>query len=263
MNVQEYISSGILESFVLGELTEKESMAVMEYADQYPEIRKEIEKIEESLEALAFNLAVPPAPEVKENLLKNVADSTSEAGVVPMYPSTPRVWKLVSAASITIALIASFLAYNYWHKWQSTEGELTTLIAQNQQIADNYNQVNEKLNVIESNMKIYSNPAFRRVILKGTDNAPEALASVYWNDQNKQVYLSVQALKDLSNQYQYQLWAIIDGKPVDAGIFTPGNDQLIAMKDISGASAFAITIEKAGGSASPSLETMQVMGEVQ
>ena len=77
------------------------------------------------------------------------------------------------------------------------------------------------------------------------------------------MFLSVQNLKDLTEENQYQLWAIIDGAPVDAGVFNPGESNLLKMKNItSGAAAFAVTIEPKGGSENPSLETMQVVGEV-
>ena len=61
---------------------------------------------------------------------------------------------------------------------------------------------------------------------------------------------------------QYQLWAIVDGKPVDAGVFDVATSGLLKMKTLDGAVAFAVTIEPRGGRPSPTLETMQVIGNV-
>lgn len=62
--------------------------------------------------------------------------------------------------------------------------------------------------------------------------------------------------------FQYQLWAIVDGAPVDAGLLE-GLEDWQNMKDISGeAVAFAITLEPEGGSASPTMEEMVVIGNV-
>jgi anti-sigma-K factor RskA len=70
-------------------------------------------------------------------------------------------------------------------------------------------------------------------------------------------------MKELSRDKQYQLWAIIDGKPVDAGVFDGNVASLIKMKAItSGVTTFAVTVEPRGGKESPSLETMQVAGNV-
>jgi anti-sigma-K factor RskA len=112
-------------------------------------------------------------------------------------------------------------------------------------------------------LKIINNPAFNRVVMKGTPNAPGSMASVYWNESTQEVYLSIQEMKQLAQDNQYQLWAIIDGKPVDAGVFDNNFTGLLKMKDIKpGAATFAITIEPRGGKASPTLETMQVAGNV-
>ncbi|HEY4654886.1 MAG TPA: anti-sigma factor, partial [Cyclobacteriaceae bacterium] len=61
---------------------------------------------------------------------------------------------------------------------------------------------------------------------------------------------------------QYQLWGIVDGKPVDAGVFDSDADGLIPMQRIRGASAFAVTIEPRGGNQQPTLSTLQVIGNV-
>jgi anti-sigma-K factor RskA len=70
-------------------------------------------------------------------------------------------------------------------------------------------------------------------------------------------------MKALSQNQQYQLWAIIDGKPVDAGVFDGNVASLLKMKEIgTGAVTFAVTVEPRGGKQSPTLESMQVAGNV-
>ncbi|UII22731.1 anti-sigma factor [Fulvivirga ligni] len=267
MNIQEYISSGILEAYVLGELSQTEQQEVLNQAQQYPEIREEIEKIELSLEALAFETAVQPSADLKGAIMSKISSNkeevVEESKVVPLQTSSySSGWKWAAAASVTIAVTTSILAYSYYNKWQATEYELDTLVAQNERVAQDYNQVNQKLEQIESDLSIINSSAYSRVAMKGTDNSPESLAYIYWNESTENVYLSISNLKELSKENQYQLWAIIDGAPVDAGVFSPGSSQLLKMKNIAGASAFAVTIEPKGGSESPSLETMQVLGAV-
>ncbi len=62
---------------------------------------------------------------------------------------------------------------------------------------------------------------------------------------------------------QYQLWAIVNGKPVDAGTFDMGEGvSFVKLKTIPKAEAFAITLEKRGGSETPTMNAMFVMGNV-
>ncbi len=265
MNVEEYISSGILEAYVQGELSEQERAEVERNLGLYPELRKELAIIEDTQEALLIRGAITPRASVKKALFDTIDGRKAESKIIPLETESRGIgrWKFAAAASLTIALISSYLAYDYWNKWKKTEGNLTELIAQNQRVAQDYNNVNQRLERIEADLNVFNNPAFQRVVMKGTPNAPSALASVYWNESTREVYLSIQEMKELTAEKQYQLWAIIDGKPVDAGVFDSNTSGLLKMKQISsGATTFAITIEPKGGNATPSLETMQVAGNV-
>lgn len=263
MNVEEYISSGILEAYVLGDLPPEEAIEVSRLAKEHSEIKEEISKIEISLEQTAFEMAVKPPSRIKEKILDEINDSPEKARTIKLTPTTSNYFKYLSAASVVLAVVAGLLAYSYYNKWQTAEGELTALIAQNQQIAEDYSTVRSELENIEQNFQIVNNADYQRVVMNGTDNSPQSLAYVYWNEESDEVYLSVGRLSPLPDEQQYQLWAIVDGQPVDAGVFDLESSSLVSMKNIAeSASAFAVTIEPRGGSSSPTLETMQVLGNV-
>jgi anti-sigma-K factor RskA len=249
----------------MGELSEQERAGVERNLALYPELRQELSLIEETQEKLLMKAAISPKPSVKKSLFEKIDSPGQSAKIVQLPPrgEAPAFWRFAAAASIAVALIASYLAYDYRDKWKKTESNLAELIAQNQQMANDYNTVNQRLDAIENDLKVTNNPDFNRILMRGTANAPGALASVYWNERTKEVYLSIQDLKKLSQENQYQLWAIVDGKPVDAGVFDSDFKGLLKMKDIgSGAATFAVTIEARGGKPTPSLETMQVAGNV-
>jgi len=84
----------------------------------------------------------------------------------------------------------------------------------------------------------------------------------YWNPNTSQVYLRINNFLQPPQDSQYQLWAIHDGQPVDAGILDLSHEPL-ELKDILGTvEAFAIALEPEGGSESPTLEQLYVMGNV-
>ena len=53
MDIKEYISSGILESYVLGNASEQERREVECISSIYPEIRQELDALSRSLEKYA------------------------------------------------------------------------------------------------------------------------------------------------------------------------------------------------------------------
>ncbi|HMJ70617.1 MAG TPA: anti-sigma factor [Cyclobacteriaceae bacterium] len=267
MNVKEYISSGILESYASGELSESERADVERNLAQYPELRKELSLIEETMEAFFLKAAKEPRAAVKTRILEAITLRSVQSVVSREQRPTnnePKsnviaFWKYATAASIVLAFTSTFMAYNFWNNWKETEVSLLQLRAVNEQVARDYDQVNQRLDAIENEMKIVSSPSFARVVMKGTANSPDAMASVYWNKSTQESYLSIQNLKALAQEQQYQLWAIVDGKPIDMGVFDSATG-LHKMKSVGNVAAFAVTIEPRGGKPSPSMATMQVLG---
>jgi anti-sigma-K factor RskA len=256
LNISEYISTGILEAYVLGELSASERQEVEKHLAQYPELRDELRQIEETQEIFLQRAAITPRANLKEKILSEVT-RPRQGKVIKWVPS---YWRWVAAASIAMGLFVSYLAYDYRDKWLKTVVALNNMVEENQQIAQNYNIVNQKLDKIERDFSIIENTDFIKVVMKGTHNNPNALASVYWNPATQEAYLSIQTLREISRDNQFQLWAIVDGKPVDMGVFDENFTGLLKMKNVAGAQAFAVTIEPRGGKETPSLETMQVMG---
>ncbi len=112
-----------------------------------------------------------------------------------------------------------------------------------------------------NSMQMMSDPAMLKVSMKGVAGKENNLATVFWDSKSKDVYLLANKLSQPNADQQYQLWAIVDGKPVDAGLLEDCNG-LCKLKNIPVAQAFAITLEKKGGSATPTLTQMYVLGKV-
>lgn len=253
MNVEAYIATGVLEAYVLGELTVREQEQVVLHLQRYPALRDELVRTEKTMEQLALQASVKPKPHLKDNILRSVGTR------IKAQPNATNFWLWLAAASVILACGFTYLAYNYYSRWSSTSQQLAEIELRNQQIAQNLNTVNLELANIQAEINVIDNPAYSRVILTGTNQAPDSKATVFWNASTHEVYLRVQQLQALSTENQFQLWALIDGKPVDLGIFDTKNG-LIKMKPTSRADAFAVTIEARGGSPVPSLQTLQVIG---
>ena len=101
----------------------------------------------------------------------------------------------------------------------------------------------------------------KKIELKGVEKHPNMLAEVYWNE-SKQVFLNPKNLPAAPSGKQYQLWAIVDGKPVDLGMYDANKETIQQMKVVEKPQAFAITLEKEGGNPTPTMEEMYVMGTI-
>lgn len=258
MNLQEYIASGILESYVVGDLNDHDRAEVEDNLRQYPELRQELAKIEQAHEAILLRAAVDPPVAAKQKVMAKISSRDTSPPAEPA-PVVPAWWKYAAAAILAVALVNGYLAYNYHARWQQSQQEVDELISQNQQLALDRNRMEQVLDTTVGTLSILSDPSFRKILLNGTENSPQSLAQVFWNPTTNEVYLDVETLTALPSDRQYQLWAIVEGTPVDAGVFDAG-EQLLKMKNVARANAFAVTIEPKGGSENPSLETLQVIG---
>jgi archaellum component FlaF (FlaF/FlaG flagellin family) len=163
--------------------------------------------------------------------------------------------KFVAAAAIVL-LIA--MAYLYFQ----TKQENKDLSSANDRLRDKVTETDSIMKKIAGEQKDLNGSNTLVVNMVGTKTAPKSSANVYWDSTSSKVYLVVKNMPQLPSDQQYQLWALIDGKPNDLGVFDATDQKVILqMKDTRKAQAFAITIEKKGGSPSPTLEKMQSLGK--
>ena len=138
------------------------------------------------------------------------------------------------------------------------------LSSQTQLVGEN-KVLQTRLQDFEQTLNLIRDPAMVVVKMPGVPNSPSpsSLATVYWDSRSRDVYLMINNLPLPAGDKQYQLWALVDGKPVDAGVFDVKDAlSLVKMKNIPKAQGFAITLEKRGGSPAPTLDAMYVMGKV-
>ncbi|MBK8634430.1 MAG: cupin domain-containing protein [Saprospiraceae bacterium] len=89
MSIDQIISSGLLELYVMGDLSPAELAIVEKAMEEDESVRNEVLKIEKTLEAYAFKYAVPVAPSAQAMLLATVNFTDRlKNGEVPGNPPT-------------------------------------------------------------------------------------------------------------------------------------------------------------------------------
>lgn len=257
MNIQDYISSGIIESYVLGQLSDKERSEVEAMATKHAEVKAEIELVEATL--LKFASKNPPAG-LKQKIQRQL--DLNENKIVPIYPTKNRTWLLV--ASFALLIGSSIYNIILMNKLKESEDQLAVVSSENEKFVRDFEAQSKSYGDMAQEMAILMNPENKKIMLKGMEIAPASMAAVFWNQTTQDVYINVNSLPMPTEDKQYQLWAIVDGKPVDAGVFvmTSDSSSLQKMKSISGAQAFAVTLEKKGGNPTPTMSAMYLMGNV-
>ena len=258
MNIQDYISSGIIESYVLGLASPEERAEFEQMCAQYPELVEARNNFELALEQHARASAARPAQDVKDKIWSAIQHTSSKTSkIVTMEPMTRRSTGLrwIAAASIILLLAAGYFAFYFYN--QNAE-----LKNSNKNLEAKINSMDSVLGRMADEQKLMSDPNVTVVNMVGMQKGSPSSASVYWDSTSANVYLIVKNMPKLPSDQQYQLWALIDNKPTDLGQFDPKDNKVILkMNNTQKADAFAITIENKGNTGGPNLNQLQSMGK--
>jgi hypothetical protein len=267
---QDIISSGILELYAAGLASEQEQRDVQAYIAQYPEVAEELQQIESGMELYVRASAKAPSHSVKEKVFARINNEQvnsapvaavqveSDKNILAPVMGIAPYWKYAAAASVALligSVAVNVLLYNKSNdisqSLQQTQQELASLKDENK--------------TMEGDMAVVQNKFSKPVSLKGLEAAPDAAAKIFWMENTGEVYLDPSNLPEAPAGKQYQLWGIVDGKPVSGGMILTSKKgdkyRIQKMKTFGKVDAFAITLESEPGNTSPK-GPMFVMGKM-
>lgn len=264
MDVKAYIASGILELYVAGKLSEKENLEVARYMDEYPEIAAEVVAIEKAILELSASMAPKQVPDFKA--IRKRLDAGQVTRVLTLKRDrgtgswTPYLgW----AASVALAIGLGYL----YRQNVALDAQLSNLESQRDRLEL---QIGEARNSLENSKRLLSALRDRNVTvvpLAGQDYLPEAYAKAYWNKEEGSLFIDAQGLPEPPEGMAYQVWSLTMDPltPTSVGLlddFAGDGNKVFVLANTNDSQAFGITLEPAGGSVSPTLEKLCVLGSV-
>ena len=266
MEANDIILSGILELYATGSASAQEVGLVQKYAAQYPEVADELAKIETDMELYANAYALQPDASVKVKIFARI--NIEENIGIPLVAGkidepakiigVPAYWKYAAAAAIFLllgSLAINVIEYN--------KNEVA--IQQLQQTLKELAVLKDDNKIMKNDMSVVQNKYSIPVSLHGLDAAPNAEAKIFYLKNTGEVYIDPTNLPDAPSGKQYQLWGIVDGKPVSGGMILTSKRgdkyRIQKMKTFGHAEAFAVTLESEVDNTSPK-GPMFVMGKL-
>lgn len=272
-DVKAYIESGILELYVLGELSQDERLEVEAMSAKHPAIKAELVEIERSMECFALEHQIEPPAELRNRVLNsvltNLADDRNFHSKKDQQPDNVRIlpvqrtinfYKYAFAACLALLLVSIATLISVYGKLQQSHQQILALSTQNEHFSKTVSFQNEQLTV-------FRDTAYRLIKLPGTGKTQSASMMLAWNPAKKKVMIDMPSVNLPANdaQHQYQLWAIVAGKPVDLGVFDAKSDSAVmmkVMKPVAEPQAFAVTLEPKGGSVNPTMANLTVISKI-
>jgi anti-sigma-K factor RskA len=256
MDINEYISSGIIEMYVMGLCSAEEKQEMETLRPKFPALNKAILQYEIELEEKMHQSVKLPSRETDNKILQNLD------ALRPPVISFDSVKKdknsffwLRSVAASAILLLAISLYLNYKQYTKSNKQE---------QLADSQNGKESIKTLPLADYNIMKEPTITPVAMYGVGFHAICRCTMFWDKKTGRIYIMIHHLPQSSSSRDYQLWAMVDGKPVNVGIIKDEiRGRFIEMKNVPNeATAFTVTLEKAGGTNTPTIEETYLSGEI-
>jgi anti-sigma-K factor RskA len=255
-----YIESGILELYVYGLLTEAENLEVSSMARQHKNVNDEILSIERAI----VNLSTSFSPFLSADNFRKIKEKLDlkHGKVIDMKPSGRSNY--IGWAAAVLLLFAA--GYQFMQLKQS-RSQIVTVEGEKVKLQEALVTSEIKAKQSDDALAVVRDVRNTVVSLGGQAVSPTSYAKVYYNKDTQVVYVDAAGLPEPPEGKVYQVWALKLNPltPTSIGLledFKGQSQRLFAVDKASGAEAFGITLEPAGGSASPTMEQLYALGKV-
>jgi len=268
MDIQKFIDSGIVEKYVLGLAEPGEMDRVERMAKDYPEVNAHICKMQNCMEEYAEMHAIRPPKHLKKRILSKLEDEDDNVEPLisreaPVY-HLPQAWKFGAGIAAMMIVTLGAVSWMLYQNQKTAYNEIALLSTQIKHLQSDQKVLQTSNEQIRQRYSVLKDVTTRQVHLKGSQNAPQALAVVYWNPDHNKGYLNIVDLPKCPSGHEYQMWADVNGEHKDMGMLKVDDDGTIinSIPYIQGSRGFVITLEKEGGSKHPNTKMLYAKGEM-
>lgn len=243
--------------YAAGALTEDESAEIKVHLQRCGLCREELAHATEDVALLMMSVEEQPLPSgAKQRLMSRVAAAADRQALGGTeLIEMPKRRKMAASFWTAWGAAAALLVVSIGLEVKIRD--LSARVAQERQAAEAQDELNARARKV---LSLLSSENAQRVELTAAKVHPVPSARATYLASQGALVLMANNLPQLSKDKTYELWIIpADGKgPIPAGLLRPdaGGQASVVLPEIPigvGAKAFGITIEKAGGSDTPTL----------
>ena len=252
MDKDKIIKSNLLEKYALGISSQMEEDMVHQALSLFPELREELDKIEQSLEQTAFENKIEAPEGVKERVLEQIekikkSDSAKSEVAHPTNKAIKINWWTIAASFLAGAFLSGLWAWNNIATYQKEIVSYQSEISLLQEECESDKIFFAFTNDINT----------QKVILQDSKDGFAALG--YWNESQEKGILQLINLPVIQDDEAYQIWADVEGEMIAVGLLENEDyaaNNYIDLNYLTDAESINITIEPEGGSDHPDVDRL-------
>ena len=251
--INTFLSSDLLEKYLLGETTFAETKKVEYFLAEYPQVKKAYNTLQNNLEIVAKSNAVEPP----KNILDSILEELDDTPIIPLdsKKNSNRWYRYAVAASIVAFLFAGS-SYFFYKKSRNLQFQIATQENEAQVIVDEIFDLRGDIAEIRNQLNQLNNPDTQKYLITGNQRAKNLKTVAYINPKEKTSMIDVVSLPPLPEDQCYQIWAKVQDKMVNLGILDKKDMHLKPIPYTEDALGLNITIEPKGGNQDATVENM-------
>lgn len=261
MNPEEIIASGQLEMYACGALPPAESEEVQQAVYTFPEVRRELELIEESLLLLAETVSPPVQAMTWTAILNAIRNNNAGSDKVRTLN-----WPAITGWAAAILFMGGIM----WMLKQNSDLNNSIQVTTTENIILREEKANTETQLAENNevLEVLRSKDYQAYTLPGNQAvAPEAFAKVYLNKKENIAYIDTKGLPTPPRGKVYQVWSLKMEPltPTSVGLISAESemgDGIYKFVNFPDPEAFGITLEPEGGSETPTMSQLYILGMV-
>jgi anti-sigma-K factor RskA len=248
LTLSEIRESGLLELYVLGDLSPSERLDVERAIRAYPELRDDIAGIEQALKHYAFAHSIAPGSNVLDNTLNSLDNTGGSSGSTKSSGGSNFWTGLLGLVCIVFAGLTGYYSYNYQQAQRA--------LAESEAALANCESEKEALRQPVAELEDLRRSENLVVAIEPTERYPDTRILFYNNSAAGRNFLALADLPQLESGQAFQLWALKSGSdPIPLDVFDD-SERLIPVSFEPGTASYAITIEQLPGAQSPNLDQL-------
>ena len=268
MNTKELIASGELELYVAGLLSEERNQQLSEIIKTNQEVAMEVASIEQMIMRLSEEATYQNGQDftkvLKKIISQKIKDNNGQNGEQFNKQSRSKVYSLIPyigwAAAATMLI---FVFFQYQNTIQIKE-DLISNIQQKEQLEFQIKEQVQDATLKSELLATVASINTTKINLTGQEISPNSNVSVFWNTEKGKIVVDAANLPIPPENMVYQIWSLKLNplEPKSLGLLESfnNNNTLFVFENPNNSEAFGITLEPAGGSQSPTLERLYVLG---
>lgn len=255
MSAQDIRESGLLELYVLGDLSVHDQAEVEAALQRYPELKKDLREIEQTFELYARNYSVEPPASVLDALLAQTRNTRPASPAPAQAPASRSNLRPITGVLGLAFLLAAIGALYLWQQ----NSELRTTAERIEAECETVRQQQRQQIAL---YQAAGAAGSRSLAFNATEKYPDTRLSFSTNDAEERNFIKVESLPELADDQSFQLWSLGSADaPVPLDVFQ-GDTLILPVEYVSNSAAYAITIEPRGGSQAPNLDNLIAVVEV-